>query len=843
MTETQVPLFAEPRNGHTVVVIDGHALAFRSYYAIRDLTTSTGRPVNAIFGFLRSLLRILDEEGEHDATVVTFDAPAKTFRHEQFEDYKAGRAPIPEDLPSQIDTIKRAIDLLGLYQIEVPGLEADDLIGTIAARCADCGYTVEIVTSDRDAYQLINDQVTVRGLDKRDRFGPREVFDKYGVTVAQWTDYRALTGDASDNIPGAKGIGPVGARKLLERYGSLDHILGNLDEVEPAGIADKVRDSLENVRFSRTLSTIVTDADIDIAPQAWAKRELQAEPLTVLLTELEFGSLLRDLELSRSAEYREVAWGDIPAGAAIGFSLSDERAMSAELAELAVAADGQVASAPTGAAIEDLLAAKATVAAADAKALCVYARHRGLALEPGDDPLLMAYLLDPNTVAPAAVARRYGAPAWEETAASRAVATAELLQVLDGALAGKQRQLYLEIERPLQSVLADMEVCGVSVDRDLLEAQSQTLAAQIGGLEAQVRDIAGDPLLNLNSRDQLAALLYDQLGLQAGRKTSTGKRSTAVGVLEGLRDQHPVVDLILEYRELSKLKSTYLDPLPRLIHPDTGRIHTTFNQTVAATGRLSSVNPNLQNIPVRTEVGRQIRRAFVAGPEQLLLAADYSQIELRILAHIAAEEALVASFREGEDIHSRTAAEVHGVGLEAVTGEMRRVAKVINFGVLYGMSAHRLTRELGIDYDQAESFIDTYFERYPAVRRYIDETLESCRQLGYVETLSGRRRIIPDINARNRNAREYAERAAYNMPIQGTAADIMKLAMLRLAPELPHFGARLILQVHDELIVETPEAAANELGPVIKTVMEDAYALAVPLIAEVGTSRNWLDAK
>ncbi len=843
MTETQAPLFAEPRNGHTVVVIDGHALAFRSYYAIRDLTTSTGRPVNAIFGFLRSLLRILHEEGEHDATVVTFDAPAKTFRHEQFEDYKAGRAPIPEDLSSQIDTIKRAIDLLGLYQIEVPGLEADDLIGTIAARCADRGYTVEIVTSDRDAYQLINDQVTVRGLDKHDRFGPREVFDKYGVTVAQWTDYRALTGDASDNIPGAKGIGPVGARKLLERYGSLDYILGNLDEVEPAGIADKVRDSLENVRFSRTLSTIVTDADIDIAPQAWAKRELQAEPLTALLTELEFGSLLRDLELSRSAEYREVAWGDIPAGAAIGFSLSDERAMSAELAELAVAADGQVASGPTGAAIEDLLAAKATVAAADAKALCVYARHRGLALEPGDDPLLMAYLLDPNTIAPEAVARRYGAPDWEETATSRAVATAELLQVLDGALAGKQRQLYLEIERPLQSVLADMEVCGVSVDRDLLEAQSQTLAAQIGGLEAQVRDIAGDPLLNLNSRDQLAALLYNQLGLQAGRKTSTGKRSTAVGVLEGLRDQHPVVDLILEYRELSKLKSTYLDPLPRLIHPDTGRIHTTFNQTVAATGRLSSVNPNLQNIPVRTEVGRQIRRAFVAGPEQLLLAADYSQIELRILAHIAEEGALVASFREGEDIHSRTAAEVHGVGLEAVTGEMRRVAKVINFGVLYGMSAHRLTRELGIDYDQAEAFIDTYFERYPAVRRYIDETLESCRQLGYVETLSGRRRIIPDINARNRNAREYAERAAYNMPIQGTAADIMKLAMLRLAPELPHFGARLILQVHDELIVETPEAAANELGPVIKTVMEGAYALAVPLVAEVGTGRNWLDAR
>jgi DNA polymerase-1 len=827
------------RNGHTVVVIDGHALAFRSYYAIRELTTSQGRSVNAVFGFVRSLLRILGEEGEHDATVVAFDAPAKTFRHEQYEDYKAGRAPIPEDLPGQIDTIKRLVDLLGLHRIEVPGLEADDLMGTIATRCEARGYRVEIVTSDRDAYQLVSENVKVRGLDKRDQFGPEQVLEKYGVTVEQWTDYRALIGDASDNIPGAKGIGPVSARKLLQRYGTLDHILDNLDEVEPPKVADKVRASIDDVRFSRMLSEIVTDADITIAPEDWAQRELQGEPLAALLTELEFGAILRDLDLRRSVSFEEVRWERAPDGGAIGFRLSSERPFGAALDGWALAADGQVAVAPNA----EALSGRGPIDAADAKALCVWARSRGIALRPGDDPLLMAYILDPNTAGAEAVARRYGAADWGEEPAERAQATAELLGILDPLLQGQQRRLYEDIERPLQGVLVDMEACGIAVDRTLLDRQSAELAERIGTFETQVRELAAEPLLNLNSRDQLATLLYDKLELRSGRKTSTGKRSTAVSVLEGLREEHEVVDLILGYRELTKLKSTYLDPLPRLIDPDTGRIHTTFNQTVAATGRLSSVNPNLQNIPVRTEVGREIRRAFVAGEGSVLVAADYSQIELRILAHIADESALIEAFARGEDVHTSTAAQVHGVGVDAVTPDMRRVAKVINFGVLYGMSAHRLTRELAIPYDEADAFIDTYFERYPAVRRYIDGTLDFCRANGYVETLLGRRRVIADIGSRNRNAREYAERAAYNMPIQGTAADIMKLAMLALAPELPAFDARLLLQVHDELIVEVPVERVEALLPRMHEVMEGAFELAVPLAVESGVGANWLEAK
>ena len=832
---------ASERNGHKVVVIDGHALAYRSYYAIRELS-SKGKPTNAVYGFLRSLLRLLRDEGTHDATVITFDAPAKTFRHEQYQDYKAGRAPTPEDLPPQITTIKKILDLMGLYRIEVPGLEADDLIGTIAKRCEGLGYCVEIVTSDRDAYQLVSDSICVRGLDQRQRFGPAEIFEKYGVNVEQWTDYRALTGDSSDNIPGARGIGPVSARKLLQRYGSLDYILEHLDEITPKSHAEKIRASLEEVRFSRDLSRIIVDADIDVDPSRWAAHEARRGPLLELLDELEFGSIIRELQLSQGQDYQVVPWGEV-SGGGVGFVLSEASATRAELTELAVASNGHVATAPDAAARQTFLENLGTANACDAKALAVYARSSGIDLTPGDDPLLMAYLIDPNNAQPEAIARRYGAGEWGSDASSRAVVTYELLTLLPGKLEEQQQQLYQTIERPLQAVLVTMEVHGIRLDQKLLREQSMTITAELSTIATRVREIAGDPELNLNSRDQLATLLYDKLELTPGRKTATGKRSTAVSALEPLREQHEVVGLILDYRELSKLKSTYLDPLPKLVNPASGRIHTTFNQAVVATGRLSSTNPNLQNIPVRTEIGRQIRRAFIADQEHKLLVADYSQIELRVLAHIADEEALIAAFQEGEDIHRRTAAEVHGVPLEDVTPAMRRVAKIINFGVLYGMSAHRLQRELGIPFEEADRFIRTYFTRYPKIRRYIDDTLAFCREKGYVETLLGRRRLIPDIAARNRTAREYAERTAYNMPIQGTAADIMKLAMIQLAPKLEPQGAKLLLQVHDEIVVETPTGRVAEIAEVIKDTMENAYQLTVPLLVDVGVGDNWLDAK
>ena len=841
-------LAAKERNGHKIVIIDGHALAFRSYFAIRELSNSKGETTNAVFGFLRSLLRILQEEGEFDATVVTFDAPAKTFRHEQYEGYKAGRRDIPEDLPRQIRQIKGLVELMGLYQIEVPGLEADDLIGTIATRCAERGYRVEIVTSDRDAYQLVGEHVCVRGLAKDDRFGPEQVYEKFGVTVEQWVDYRALTGDASDNIPGAKGIGPKTAAKLLQDYGSLANILENLATVKPESAAKKVAASVDDVRFSHELSRIVTDADLDIDPERWSKREAQREALAEMLKELEFGSILRELGLENKEApaaregYRKIRSEDIFFGGALGFVLSSISPMSAELSDLAVASAGTVADIePEWAAT--ILASEEVLNACDAKALAVYASKSGARVTPGDDPLLMAYVLDANTADPETVARRYGAPEWGATASSRAVTTAELLKILPPKLEGRLKDLYEQIERPLAAVLAEMERTGVKLDTAVFTEQSERLNEQILALEARVRDMAGNPLLNLNSRDQLAELLFEKLELQAGRKTTTGKRSTAVSALEPLRDAHPVVPLILDYRELAKLKSTYLDPLPRLVNPATGRLHTTFAQAATATGRLSSINPNLQNIPVRTAIGREIRRGFVADDGMTLLVADYSQIELRILAHITGEEALVETFRQGEDIHRRTAAQIYGVAPETVTPDKRRVAKIINFGVLYGMSAHRLTRELGIEYAEADTFIKRYFERYPKVQAYIEETLEFARNNGYVETLLGRRRYIPDIKHTNRNLREYAERTAYNMPIQGTQADIVKLAMLNLMPELKETGAKLMLQVHDELVLEAPRENAEAVAETVKRVMEGAFALSVPLTAEVGLGRNWLEAK
>lgn len=843
---SQESLFSSPGtapaavpDGARVVLVDGHALAFRSYYAIRDLSTSTGRSVNAVYGFMRSLLRLLAENGEHDATVVAFDAPAKTFRHEKYEAYKAGRADTPDDLPAQIDTIREVVRNLGLFQIEIPGLEADDIIGTIATRCEADGYRVEIVTSDRDAYQLVSDRVVVRGLDKAQRFGPADVLEKYGVTVEQWTDYRALTGDASDNIPGAKGIGPVGASKLLQKYGSLDWVLANLDQVEPPAIARKIRESYDDVVFSRELSRIITDADIECDVPTWSRREMAEAELRQQLLDLEFNSILGELGLVERARYDRADWPLAAGDVATGYVLSAPEALTADLQGMSQAADGKVARAPDARAA--LAQLSGPVNAVDAKALVVHAAGQGLRLEPGDDPMLMAYVLDPALADPVVATQNLSAGIWNDDPSDRAVATAELIRKLREQ--GADSTVYEKIEKPLQRVLAEMEIAGVLVDRDVLIRQSEELGRQLLEIETRVRDIAGDPRMNIMSTAQVAALLYDQLGLQAGRKTASGKRSTAVSVLESLRDQHEAVQLILDYRELNKLKGTYLDPLPKLVNPATGRIHTTFNQTVAATGRLSSTNPNLQNIPIRTELGRQIRRAFIASEGHVLLAADYSQIELRVLAHIAGEDALIDAFRQGLDIHRVTAAQTHGVSEAEVTSDMRRVAKVINFGVLYGMSAHRLTRELGIDYRSAEQFIDTYFSRYPGVRSYIDGTLDFCRANGYVETLAGRRRVIPDINSRDRQAREYAERTAYNMPIQGTAADIIKMAMLRLAPALEGTGARMVLQVHDELVLEVPEDRTAELTGLVREVMEGAWELDVPLVAEVATGVNWLETK
>ncbi|PNY82479.1 DNA polymerase I [Deinococcus koreensis] len=915
----------------TLVLIDGHALAFRSYFALPPLTSRSGEPTNAILGFLRLTLRLVRQRSNQ--VIVVFDPPVKTFRHVQFDGYKSGRADTPADLPKQINRIREIVDALGLPRLEEPGYEADDVIATLTRMAEGTGMQVRIVTSDRDAYQLLDDHVKVITNDFK-LMGPAEVLEKYGVTVRQWVDYRALTGDASDNIPGAKGIGPKTAAKLLQEYGTLEGVYeaARAGTLKPDGTRQKLLDSEEAVQFSHQLSCMVTDLPLQVD---LGRGRLPGDParLEELLSELDLHSVKRDVagldgqesalpdavldagERSAPAADRPAQEGGEPLEApevrpwrtpgqdvVWGYVLSREDDLTAALLGAATyeLEDGVavVRSAPTQEPDEWQRAVEAArpvglfgeelgadppnkaqqkaaekarkeqdrataklrgqfpatvddaefigqreVRAAGAKALSAHLSVRGTVVEPGDDPLLMAYLLDPTNTTMATACERYLRLPWPADAAGRAAITAELLRVLPGQLDEARRTLYDDMERPLAKVLSRMEVRGVRLDTEYI----QTLAAQMGvrirTLEAQIHSLAGREF-QIRSRDQLEAVLYDELGLASGKKTKlTGKRSTAVAALEPLRDEHPIIPALLEYRELEKLRGTYLEPMPNLVNRRTGRLHTTFNQTTAATGRLSSLNPNLQNIPIRSEQGREIRKGFIADEGFCLISADYSQIELRLLAHIADDPLMQQAFTEGADIHRRTAAQVLGLDEATITPNQRRAAKTVNFGVLYGMSAHRLSNDLGIPYADAAGFIEVYFSTYPGIRGYIDRTLEFGRTHGYVETLYGRRRYVPELVATNRTLREAGERLAYNMPIQGTAADIIKLAMIRLDRELDALGARLLLQVHDELLIEAPEDRADQVAAITRELMEGAAQLKVPLAVEVGVGPNWYDTK
>ncbi len=905
----------------TLVLIDGHALAFRSYFALPPLSNSRGEATNAIVGFLRLTLRLARQRSNQ--IIVVFDPPVKTFRHEQFEGYKSGRAEMPSDLPGQINRIREIVDAVGFPRLEEPGYEADDVIASLTRKAEGNGMQVRIVTSDRDAYQLLDDHVRVITNDFR-LIGPDEVLEKYGVTVRQWVDYRALTGDASDNIPGAKGIGPKTASKLLQDYGTLEKIYeaAHAGTLEPKGTREKLLASEENVGFSHRLSCMVTDLPLDVE---FGTGRLPGNParLAELVDELELHAIGRDIagldgkepvvpdidlhpddEAAEPAAAfdppRTEAWRTPKEGVVWGYVLSREDDLTAALTGAATfepTRDGAgiTREAPTHepeewkkaeaaeptpnlfdtagpttkkeqkaaekalrdaekalaklraqhpATVNDTeFAGQQRVTAAGAKALAAHLSVRGTVVEPGEDPQLMAYLLDPANMNMALVTKRYLNMAWPDDAAGRAAITARLLTDLPPQLDEARTRLYEEMEKPLAAVLTRMEVRGVRLDSAYLRGLAASTAARLQTLEAEIHTHAGREF-SIRSPQQLETVLYDELGLASGKKTKlTGKRSTAVSALEPLRDEHPVVPLLLEYRELDKLRGTYLDPLPNLVNPHTNRLHTTFAQTAVATGRLSSLNPNLQNIPIRSQVGREIRKGFIADPGFCLIAADYSQIELRLLAHISADPLMQRAFREGADIHRRTAAQVLGLDEGGITPDQRRAAKTVNFGVLYGMSAHRLSNDLGIPYAEAASFIEIYFSTYPGIRRYIDETLEFGRTHGYVETMYGRRRYVPELTATNRNVREAGERLAYNMPIQGTASDIIKLAMVKLDRELDALGARLLLQVHDELLIEAPEDRADEVAQVTRQIMEGAAQLSVPLAVEAGVGPNWYDTK
>ena len=830
--EGMLPLF-EPKG--RVLLVDGHHLAYRTFHALKGLTTSRGEPVQAVYGFAKSLLKALKEDG--DSVIVVFDAKAPSFRHEAYEGYKAGRAPTPEDFPRQLALIKELVDLLGLARLEVPGYEADDVLASLAKKAEKEGYEVRILTADKDLYQLLSDRIHVLHPEGY-LITPAWLWEKYGLRPDQWADYRALTGDESDNLPGVKGIGEKTARKLLEEWGSLERLLKNLDRLRPA-IREKILAHMDDLKLSWDLAKVRTDLPLEV--DFAKRREPDRERLRAFLERLEFGSLLHEFGLLESPKALEEAPWPPPEGAFVGFVLSRKEPMWADLLALAAAREGRVHRAPEPyKALRDLKEARGFLA----KDLSVLALREGLGLPPGDDPMLLAYLLDPSNTTPEGVARRYGGE-WTEEAGERAALSERLFANLWGRLEGEERLLWLyrEVERPLSAVLAHMEATGVRLDVAYLRALSLEVAEEIARLEAEVFRLAGHPF-NLNSRDQLERVLFDELGLPAiGKTEKTGKRSTSAAVLEALREAHPIVEKILQYRELTKLKSTYIDPLPDLIHPRTGRLHTRFNQTATATGRLSSSDPNLQNIPVRTPLGQRIRRAFIAEEGWLLVALDYSQIELRVLAHLSGDENLIRVFQEGRDIHTETASWMFGVPREAVDPLMRRAAKTINFGVLYGMSAHRLSQELAIPYEEAQAFIGRYFQSFPKVRAWIEKTLEEGRRRGYVETLFGRRRYVPDLEARVKSVREAAERMAFNMPVQGTAADLMKLAMVKLFPRLEEMGARMLLQVHDELVLEAPKERAEAVARLAKEVMEGVYPLAVPLEVEVGIGEDWLSAK
>lgn len=881
----------------TAVLIDGHALAFRSYFALPPLTSKSGEPTHAILGFMRQLTRLMKQTSNQ--VIVVFDPPVRTFRKEQYDDYKAGRAETPSDLPAQINRIRAIVDAVGLPRLEVGGYEADDVIGTLAKKAEAHGMSAVIVTSDRDSYQLLTERVKVLTSDFR-LIGPADVLEKYGVRVEQWVDYRSLTGDASDNIPGAKGIGPKTASKLLQEHGTLDEVIARAQDgtLEPKGAREKILASLDNVYKSRDLSCMVTDLPLDIEMATHAGAGDPAA-LDTLLTELDLGSVRRDLEALRGGagmaapepepesllrEVPQAEWRTPGEGVMWGYLLSRDDDLTAELLGAATFDDDVTRTAPlefepveqesleTTSAPEETLFEEAAsekkakskakpkpeplghvseaefvgqreVRAAGAKALATHLQVRGLKTEPGDDPLLLAYLLDPANTAMPAVSQRYLHAPWPGDAAGRAALSGQLWELLLPQLDEARLKLYYDIEKPLSQVLARMEVRGVKLDSAYLRGLSEAMGARIQTLEAEIHVHAGHAF-SVSSRDQLEAVLYDELQLSTGRKTKlTGKRSTAVAALEPLRDEHPIIPALLEYRELSKLRGTYLDPMPNLVNPRTGRLHTTFAQTIAATGRLSSLNPNLQNIPIRSAVGREIRKGFIAEAGFTLLSADYSQIELRLLADISGDLLMQEAFQTGADIHRRTASQVLGVDENNVSIEQRRAAKTVNFGVLYGMSAHRLSRDLGIPYADASGFIDRYFETYPGIRGYIDRTLAFGREHGYVETLYGRRRYVPELVSTNRNVREAGERLAYNMPIQGTAADIIKIAMIELDGPLMALGARMLLQVHDELLVEAPLGKADEVAELIKATMMGAAQLSVPLNVEVGRGPDWFDTK
>ncbi|MDX1691642.1 MAG: DNA polymerase I [Acidimicrobiia bacterium] len=874
-----------------LALLDGHSLAYRAFYALpTDLATPDGRVTNAVFGFTSMIIKLLGDE-HPDALAVCWDTPEKTFRSEEFPEYKAQREAAPDLFRSQLPLMREVADALRFTQVEAPGFEADDVIATLAKDAAEDGWDVLIVTGDRDSFQVVGGPVRVyytrRGISDTIVVDPSYVEERYGVRPEQYVDYAALRGDSSDNLPGVPGVGEKTATKLVAGYGSLEGIYEHLEEQTPK-LKENLAEYRDQVFLNRRLSRLLDDVEVDVTPE-----DLRLEPwdpgeVREVFDALAFRSLWQRLqEVGGAAEASpdavlevevSTARSEDSVAALVEGTLALEPVWDAEgdLVGVAVAAEDEAATFVTA---EDLGPIADALADPDVpKALHDGKRlmralfeadlgFRGLAF----DTALAGYVINPAERAPdlhdlagrvlgleiepaeeadAGGGGAQGAFDFEgsgpdlEAAGRRAVAIARLVEPLTEQLDARgSRELFEGIELPLARVLALMEVEGIAVDTAYLEELRESLRDRLATLEKQIYDAAGEPF-NVNSTLQLREVLFERLGLPVTKKTPKGAPSTDASVLEKLADEHPIAEQLLRYRELEKLRSTYVDGLLPLVAPD-GRIHCVFNQTGAATGRISSERPNMQNIPVRSEEGRTIRRAFVAAPEHRFVVADYSQIELRILAHLSGDPGLVEAFTTGQDIHTATAARVWDVPVDDVDPDLRRRAKVINFGLLYGMEAYGLAQRLEIGTDEAQEHMDAYFAQFPEVGAFMEGIVERARNEGYTTTLLGRRRYLPELSSGNYRVRQMGERMALNAPIQGSAADIIKKAMIALQDELEARGMRtaMLLQVHDELVIEAPDDEVEAAVDLTREIMEGIVELDVPLRVDVGTGTTLGDAK
>ncbi|MBL7019814.1 MAG: DNA polymerase I [Nitrospinaceae bacterium] len=885
----------------SLYLIDGSSYIFRAYFGIRQfLSTSTGFPTNALYGFIHMLQKVVKDE-KPDYLAVAFDSKEKTFRHKMYADYKANREAPPEDLAKQFPYFEPLVQAYNIHGIRVPGYEADDIIGTLAKKAADEGFRVVIVSGDKDMMQLIGPDIRMLDTMKNKWFGIEEVEEKFGVTPDKVIDVMGLMGDSSDHIPGVKGVGPKTASELIRKFGSIHELYERIDEVDKVKLREKLVQDKEMALLSRQLVTIDTSMQLKGELEDLKCKSPDKAELRKLFSEFEFSSLLGELgddsDVSSPAiesHYETILteadlerWiGQLkksklfaldlettslhPVQArVVGISLSCEVGVACyiPLAHRYLGVPDQLNIDWVFKKLKPLLEdPQLKKVGQNIKYDLIVLRNEGVNLQGvAFDTMLASYILNPSGRRHNMddLARDYlghttikykevvGTASKEigfdevdveratEYAAEDADITWRLYEKLSPLLKGDDLKLFLELELPLIEVLAEMEIHGMKLDESHLQNLSKKIQKMIENHEKDIYSIAGEQF-NINSPKQLSVILFEKLGLPVIKKTKSGY-STDVSVLEQLAAEHELPDVVLAYRQLGKLKSTYVDALQEDIFNKTGRVHTSFNQTVAATGRLSSSNPNLQNIPIRTEMGREIRKAFIAEGNNHLLSADYSQVELRVLAHLSEDEALMEAFQMGEDIHTRTACEIFGTTPDRLDAEARRMAKAVNFGIVYGLSAFGLSRQLKIFPKEAKKFIDQYFALYKKVKIYMEETVAQAREVGYTMTLMNRKRYLPDLKSQNRQVRESAERVAINSPVQGSAADLIKLAMIQLAKKISEKKLKsiMILQVHDELVFECPEEEEQVMKALVKTEMEEVVPLKVPLVVDIGWGKNW----